>query len=456
VRPEEARIVRVENEDAQDFYDTSMPPPTVTGQRDRVFTAVRRGARSATVGSLAAAVGSQAFMVVSGIVAARVLGVEDRGQLAFLVLLPVIATHLGLAVPVTATFHIARAPEAAGDVVRRLRRPALSQTVVLLVVEVAVLAVVLSNRDPAVRTAGLVTVPAVALLLAQQYGLAILQGRQAFLPFNVFRVGPAALYAVGVLVAVGLGAGTLLGFAVAWIVATGISALVTCVVAARAVPPPVDDPATPSTRAMMGFGWRALLGTASPIEYFQLDQAIVAFALSARSLGIYVVAVALTNLVRFIGQSIGIVAYPRVAAREGQEQRRTLWNFVLVTAVASGAAVLVLEVCAGWLVPFLFGAGFADAVGITRVLLLSAFLFSLRRVLTEAGRGAGHATAGSVAEVISLVVLAVVGSVLVTTHGTLGLAWALVVSGGVSFCVLALSVSRVRLRRMSALLFDPR
>jgi O-antigen/teichoic acid export membrane protein len=391
-------------------------------------------------------------MVFTGIVAARTLGVEDRGHLALILLLPIIVALLGVAVPVTATYHIARAPDSARDVVARLRRPALTQTTVLTGVHLVVLAVLLSSRDQDVRMAGLVTIPAVPLLLAQQYGLSILQGRQAFLPYNVLRVGPAAFYAVGTLAIVALGDGSVTAFALSWVVGLGISALLTCVVAARSLPARLDDPRVPSSRTMMAFGWRSFLGTGSPIEYFQIDQAIVAFFLAPEALGIYVVAMSLTNLVRFIGQSVGIVAYPRVAAREGHEQRVLLWRFVGVAAIACGTIVLVLEATATWLVPFLFGESFDAAVAVTRVLLVAAFLFAIRRVLTEGARGAGQASAGSVAEVVSLVVLAATAPVLVPSHGIEGLAWAMVIAGGLSLATLALAVARAGRRPASRLL----
>ena len=71
-----------------------------------------------------------------------------------------------------------------------------------------------------------------------------------------------------------------------------------------------------------------------------LDQAVVGLFMPPSVLGLYVVAVAFTNLPRFVGQSIGMVAYPTVAnARDPLEARRRLSRLVMMTV---GVSVVIL------------------------------------------------------------------------------------------------------------------
>ncbi len=84
---------------------------------------------------------------------------------------------------------------------------------------------------------------------------------------------------------------------------------------------------TPSRRRAFRYGVSAVLGSSSPAEILRLDQAIIALALSRYTLGLYVVAVAFTNLPRFISQSVGIVAFPRVAAGVGAETHRLVQHY---------------------------------------------------------------------------------------------------------------------------------
>ena len=66
--------------------------------------------------------------------------------------------------------------------------------------------------------------------------------------------------------------------------------------------------------SLLRFGIRGWLGTATPSEALRLDQVIVGLLLSPSALGLYVVGGSFSNLPRFIAQSVGLVAYPRIAA----------------------------------------------------------------------------------------------------------------------------------------------
>ena len=171
--------------------------------------------------------------------------------------------------------------------------------------------------------------------LAQQYGLAILQGRERFLAFNILRTAPAAVYAAAVAVLLVLDLDGLGEVALAVDGGErGASALLTLTVALRGLGPGVEA-AAPPVREMVAFGAKGLLGASSPIEYYRLDQAVVGLFLTPVALGIYAVALAFTNLPRFISTSVGMVAYPHVAAQSDPvEARRKLWRFFLLTVAA--------------------------------------------------------------------------------------------------------------------------
>ena len=178
----------------------------------------------------------------------------------------------------------------------------------------------------------------------------------------------------------------------------------------------------------MSFSLKALLGSVTPLQGLQIDQAIVGIFISRRALGLYVVAVAFTNLPRFLSQSIGLVAYPHFAAmRDAHDRARGVIRFVGMTLLLCGASIIVIELALPTLVPFLFGKAFEDAVGVAQILLISALLFGIRRVLSECARGAGRPALGSVAEAISLISLFPALS-LFFHSGAKGVALALVVA----------------------------
>jgi O-antigen/teichoic acid export membrane protein len=160
---------------------------------------------------------------------------------------------------------------------------------------------------------------------------------------------------------------------------------------------------------MIKFGLKAQLGSMSPLTGFQLDQAIVGLFISQAALGIYVVAVAFTNFPRFVAQSIGLVAYPNVAAEHGEHPAgnhlRGILKFLILTIVCCGAIVAATELVLPFILPPLFGHAFASAVGVARILLISSLFFCITRVLSDCARGLGRPALGTVAEVVSLLML---------------------------------------------------
>jgi O-antigen/teichoic acid export membrane protein len=391
----------------------------------------------ATAPTVGAGLGVQLMLLVSGVLAARALGVEDRGYLALMVLFPSVLAQLGsLGAPLAITYSVAREPEQAGALARTALRLALAQAAGLVVVHAAVLTVVLRDDPRYVRDAAVFTLVAIPASLAQQYALAFLQGRKRFGTFNALRVLPPLLYTATLVLLFVVGAGDLKYVTVAWLAS---SVLVGCTAVGVAVDRIAlsragGAPAGPIVR----FGGKALLGSASPVETFRLDQAIVGLALSPAALGMYVVAGAFTNLPRFVANSIGLVAYPQVAAEEPTRRWTSIWRYFFFGAAVCGAVVVLLEATLGWLLPLFFGSEFAEAVSIARIMLLGVLFLGARRVLTDAARGAGHVWEGTIAEVVAWIALVPALVVLVPAWGVEGVAAAVVFASGCSLSLLVI------------------
>lgn len=382
-------------------------------------------------GTIGASLAVQLALLVNGVATARLLGVLGRGHLALLILLstvlPIIAT-LGL--PLGLTYWIARTPQQARDLLRLSRPIIVYQLLALLAVHAVVLYVLFRDSPGYVQAAAAISLlssPATALW---GFGMAILQGNQQFRALNLSRMISPPINAAVMAALLFAGVHSLVLASMTWTALIWLTAIVTGVAAIRGLSARADarSEAIPSRRTLIGFSLKALLGSVTPLEGFQLDQAIVGIFISPFALGLYVVAVAFTNLTRFIAQAIGLVAYPHVAA--GSEARGAGWailRFLGLTLALCGITVIVLELALPFLVPHLFGSGFRAAIGVARILLISALLFALRRVLSECARGAGRPSLGSVAEAVSLVTL-FPAVVLLYHHGARGVALALVVA----------------------------
>jgi O-antigen/teichoic acid export membrane protein len=182
---------------------------------------------------------------------------------------------------------------------------------------------------------------------------------------------------------------------------------------------------------MLRFGFKGLLGSASPLETFRLDQAVIGLFISEAALGIYIVATGFTNLIRFLSSSIGSIVYTQTASLANQSERmarRTMFRFLALTMFVCSAIAIGVALTAGWLVPVLFGPDFSGAVPVTRIVMLAAVLLAGRRILSEGARGLGRPVEGTIGEVVSLISLPIALAIFVPKWGVEGAAWSLVLA----------------------------
>ncbi len=374
---------------------------------------------------------------MSGILVARLLGPENRGYLALLVLWPTVLFAVGgLGLPVSISYHVAKQPIQAGALMRLALVPIGIQAVVCVTIQSIGLVLFLASKPSSVRYPALITLAAIPLLLALDCGLAILQGQRRFAAFNFLRTVPATLYAAGVAVLFLLHDGDLVRVAAAWILALLFAAVGAFFVALKSMSTHEAVGQVPSRFEVMGFGIRGLLGSASPVETFRLDQAVVGLFLSPAALGLYVVGVAFTNLPRFLAQSLGMVVYPQVASQpDSRIAWRYAWKMFAVSAAVSTSAAVALAAAAGYLVPFFFGNEFRGAIEVARILLIGAAFLAARRVLSDGARGLGRPMTGTIAEAISWIWLAPAVVVLAPRLGVTGVAIAFASASFVSLAV---------------------
>jgi O-antigen/teichoic acid export membrane protein len=360
----------------------------------------------AMTGSMATALISQLVLVASGVVVARALGPENRGVLALVFVLCAIATQVGsLGIPLSVTYCIAREGVSHHALLRGLRGFRNVQSAVILAVHAALVVVVLQPRSPSgFLWVGFLSLSATAAGLSQMYGLAVLQGLRRFGAFNTLRILSGALYMVGVVGLWALNQASLTSITLVLISASVIAAAATWLVALRQ-PPATVGSTDVATRRIVSFGLRSLAGSSPPVETFRLDQLLVGLLLSPVALGYYIVAHAFTNLTRFIGQSIGMVTYPRVAAADDRSRLRIIRNDFALGVAVSGSLTLGVILAVPWLLPFFFGSDFEPAAPAAQILLIATFFASIRRILVDGTRGSGRPMWGAAAELLTLLAL---------------------------------------------------
>jgi O-antigen/teichoic acid export membrane protein len=401
--------------------------------------------------TLATSLMGQAFTLATGIVAARALGVEGRGDLALLWITSLaLVTIGGIGLPQATAFFTAKAGTKRDQraVISTARTTAMPIAFGLTLIYLAGV-LVLTAEGSDLRTAGLVNTPLVALILFQSLGVTSLQGLQDFDLFNVTRILPVALYAGAALLLLALGQATLLSLVIASLISFAVATLLTW----RKVRLRLEGIGSDRMprRRLLSFGFRGVLGDMNPVEDTRLDQLIVGFLIDPRALGLYVSAASFMNLPTFIASSLGSVAMPRVAGASEQEaqwkqiRRTTIITFLLI-ALVLGTLELLLPI----LIELFFGRDFLGAVPIGRILVVAGAALAMKRLLTSLAKGLGRPGYGSLGEIVNLVgFLGTLGAVALIgdlTAQTVALSVLAGASAGLLF--LGIALLRVRLLRL--------
>lgn len=415
----------------RDLQTTSITP----------WSPVRRALRLTLTGAMVGQLGA----LVSGVFAARMLGPQARGELALLFVGQLVAAQFGSAgLPLALTYELARAPQRASEIVGGLVRPVTLQLVVVTGLYGAVIALLAAAPWAGFALPAFISIGVVPGSLAAVYGLAVLQGKGRFRAFNVVRNIQPTLYSAALLALYVVGAGSLLNVTLTWLVSMLVAGSVSLVVSLGTIRPTSHRVGSGHLREMVFFGMRGLLGSASPVDSFRVDQLIIGPFLSAAALGQYVVGLSFSNFPRLIGQSVGIVAYPHVATSEERNRKRVAWRAIALGVVVCIVPLAVLVPAVGYLVPLLFGKEFVSAVPIARLLLVAGGLAGVRRVAADALRGAGRPGAGSLAEVGAWVTLLVAGPLAAIAWGPTGVAGAVCLSGALALVILSVTMARLQ------------
>jgi O-antigen/teichoic acid export membrane protein len=400
-------------------------------------------ARRALLSSIAAGFSAQGLLVISGILVARSLGVTDRGHLALLTVIAGAAAFVGtFGVPDALAYFISRQRPAARSLVRRVMPLGATQAAVVVLGQAAVLALVVGGERHEIKVAAVITIGWTPAFILYQYALPVIQAERRFVTFNVLRVLPLAAYAVLVITAVVGQRTTVATFALAWVAAYAVSAAGAAIFAARATRG-AAEPAAATVRQIASFGARGVVGLASLAETFRIDQLVAGLFLGAAPLGLYAVAAAFTALPAVTALGIGMVEYPHVAPEPDRAVGRgRVLRYLALTLVLCGTIVAALEVMIPTLLPWLFGADFAAAVPVARILLLGSIPLAARRVLSDGLRGLGKPTAGTFAELVTWAALVPMLAVLTPLFGIKGVAAAVAFSAAIGATFLFLFLVR--------------
>ena len=381
----------------------------------------------------------QAGVMITGVISARILGPEGRGHLALLVLVPSILTLLvGLGIPQALTFELSRGHDGSEYIKTLINRVFLAQAGLIATAHGAIVWFYYAGQERDLMYAAALAVISGPAMLAIQYSVAIYMGLCLFRHVNVFKLAAPAGYAFALVALYFSGGAGLENVVLCWIVPLVAAAMVMLKIARSAIPTATVYAQSPTATvgSLASFGYKGLIGTATPLESFRLDQFAAGLLISPHALGLYAAGQAFGNLSRFIAGSVAQVAYPLVAKRrETQAGIDTVWKFFYVSSAFIAMVTLTLCAITPTLIRVLFGPKFEDAIIIAELLIVGSLFAAIRKVVVESIRGLGHPKISTYAELSMYPWLLTGGLAMTNMYGVLGLALAVAIAHFISMLV---------------------
>jgi O-antigen/teichoic acid export membrane protein len=381
--------------------------------------------------------------IATGVLAARLLGPEGRGELAVVFLWPSLLAGMGML-----GLHEAVAYAGAARTLspRRIFGSSLVMgallAVPLVLIGFAAFPLAYGDFRPEVLDIGLLYLAFVPLNLLTMFPTSLLQGTMQLKSWNLLRVQVHAVYLLALLVLWAMDAVSVRNMAIAMLLANLLNLFVGYGLCAKRswLSFKADLEAI---RTLLRYGLKVHLGLMGRLANLWLDQAFIALLLTAADLGHYVVAATIARGVGMVATPIELVAFPKIAAEPTADGKAQLFcrymkiNFLLVLP-----AGIVLAALTPWILSTIFGPAFLPSARVAHVLILANVILTGTLMLSAALKAYDRAMLIAKVEGIDVIVTVAALSLLVPAYGIEGAAYAMLIVNIFTFALLAFWVRR--------------
>ena len=375
--------------------------------------------------------------LLSGMLAARLLGVEGRGQLAAAQAWPLLLATMGsFGLTEAIAYFAARSPSRARATLTTGLLLAVPFTLVAVLAGVWLLPRILRGQTLEVQRVAMLCLALVPLLTLSVAPAQALRGIKRYQAWNVLRLVTPLAWLAALLAVRGTDRATVLTLALAFIGATALSALVTHGYAWRTLGGPAG-PDRSLLRPMLTYSAPTMAAMVPQWLNLRLDQLLLIALIDARDLGLYVVAVAWSAAAHPLADVVAHNAVPALAgAKDIWQRSRLVYRAGVVAAIGTSALLLAATPT---LLPVIFGSEFRAAIPVALVMVLAGGVQATNTVGAECLRGVGRPRAVLLAECVGLAVTVVALPVLVLLGGIIGAACASLLS----YCTILVAQRRL-------------
>lgn len=389
----------------------------------------------------------QTVGLLTGIMAARLLGPAGRGELAAIQTWGAfIATIALVGLPDAVVYFSGRHPGQAGRYWASGTSFALITGLPVLLAGYWGLPWILRAQSPVVISVARWYALGLFLLSSLSWmPLSTLRGLRQFTTWNILRTLPNLGWLLVLFLAVISQSSSLHFLVMGFLISYAVVSLPLLATAARVVPGPYY-PSIGLWPTMVKYSL-PLMASALPNQLLhsgRLSQLFIAAFLEPSALGLYVVGVAWSRVTGIVPSAIAAVVFPRVAAASCQRQaivelargtRMTVLSIV-------GVSAMTLILCT-FATPVLFGKDFAPAIPAALLMVIAGSADGLKRVLGDGLRGLGKSKSVLMGELVAVALTGLLLPLLVRPFSIIGAAIAMLVGNIGGVFLLSLRIARV-------------
>ena len=183
-------------------------------------------------------------------------------------------------------------------------------------------------------------------------------------------------------------------------------------------------PGMAALKSTLRFGLRDYPGILTEFANWRLDSLMITGFASNTSIGLYSVAVALSDITTTLASSVSDALMPEVAASKKRDAATRVVARSLRLTVGAHLLILVpLWFAAPLILRFAYGHAFVEVAPVLRLLLVGSVIWSASAIVISGLNGLGHPGLSAIARGIAAIVKTLTLLAWLPLHGIMGAAW---------------------------------
>ena len=379
-----------------------------------------------------------ALNVSTGIISARSLGPEGRGELTALIIWPIVLSNLlTMGLPSAVTYNVRRFVELRSQLLMAALGMGTCLGLLASLVGVAIAPMWLGQYDAEVVLWARVFMLNAPISLLTYIAYAALEATGDIVMANRYRVA-IPLATLGVLVVLLL-TGTMnpLTAGAAYIVC-GLP-LVGMILRLKHNVGLDTASFAGASRRLLSYGFRSYGLDVQQTLATYIDQVVIVGMLAPGLLGIYVVAISMARMLSFVQLSVVAVLFPAAASRPLDEVVALTGRAARVAAVLCTLAALFVIVAGPLLLSLLYGSAFVGAAAVLRLLVTMVVVESITLILTQTFMAVGRPGVASFMQLSGLGLSVPLLLLFVPRYGLVGAGIAMLIAALTRFVLVLIS-----------------